>query len=161
MSHNLWVIYSNCVNELLEAYICEECKCYPDYIFRDSFEEEYLVKEMKLNDQKCYPCDFLKHTGNFQFEDNLWIISDGKWHWGFISVCVSNVINNHVWGNGVELDEDDIEPPFTCAPACESYAFHQETIQYTDMPPMPNVKNPVASIIVTLAGIIFKDYDSY
>ena len=36
--------------------------------------------------------------------------------------------------------------------ACESYAFHQENIQYTDVIRNPYQKNPIASIMVTLAG---------
>ena len=75
--------------------------------------------------------------------------------WAYIDnlVCASNVINNHVWGNVITFDNEKIEPPFQCPPACESYAFHQENIQYTDVIRNPYQKNPIASIMVTLAGI--------
>ena len=110
--------------------------------------------------------------------ESFWISSQ------FILVCASNVINNHVWGNVITFDNEKIEPPFQCPPvqgspnppwtwsnlpclfrlvrfsvilisACESYAFHQENIQYTDVIRNPYQKNPIASIMVTLAGKSF------
>ena len=152
-------------------------------MFRNKKEHDEIVREMDL-EKKCHPCTFLEHAG-IVMETLKSLYIDVPFSREFISVCASNVINNHVWGNVITFDNEKIEPPFQCPPvlgspnhdsgsmssiktmpmsllvhfsldipvlACESYAFHQENIQYTDVIRNPYQKNPIASIMVTLAG---------
>ena len=70
------------------AYICAECRCYPNYMFRNKKEHDEIVREMDL-EKKCHPCTFLEHAGNHG-DPNIVDISGALVHLMCLSVLIRN-----------------------------------------------------------------------